>query len=269
MTAGVRRAYADVAGIQLHYRSAGASHLPALLLLHQSPSSSAMYLSLMQRLCDRFRCIAPDTPGFGNSDPLPGGGAEIADYARVMHALVEALDIAPCYLFGHHTGAAIAVQLAHDYPATARAIALSGPTLLNEEQKRTLPGLASPVPLCEDGSHLLAMWQRMRAKDPAAPLALSQRELQSAFASGDAYQASYRAVTRQDFAGQLAAITCPVLVYAGDEDPLHGAVGPTLALLRAGQRGQLPGGERTYVCERDAAVVAPLLSDFFLQCGSQ
>ena len=265
----VRRAYADVAGIQVHYRSAGERTRPALLLLHQSPSSSAMYLPLMAQLADRYFLVASDTPGFGGSDPLPGSGVDGADsvdiaaYARLIHEFVTVLDIAPCGVFGHHTGAAIAVQLEHDFPGTASAMALSGPTLLDEAQQRSLPQLATPFELAESGEHLLAMWRRLREKDPAAPLALTQRELLSAFACGDAYQASYAAVARQDFATQLGAITCPVLVYAGDRDPLHGSVAPTLARLQRGSTVALPGGERTYVCERQAELIGTVLGEFF------
>jgi pimeloyl-ACP methyl ester carboxylesterase len=261
----VRRAYLDVDGIQLHYRSAGDPQCPPLLLLHQSPSSSAMYETLMTQLAGKYYLLAPDTPGFGNSDPLPGEvqALEIADYARVIHDFCCAMDILPCHVFGHHTGAAIAVQLEHDFPGSAVDMALSGPTLLNEEQKLGLPQLASPFPVEESGSHLQAMWQRLRDKDPEAPLAITQRELLSAFDSGDNYQASYRAVTRQDFEGQLPGISCPVLVFAGSEDPLYGAVEPALALLARGEGLELPGGERTYVCERQAELVAAALADFF------
>ncbi len=272
MTSGVRvrRAYANVGRLQLHYRHAGAAGLPTLVLLHQSPSSSAMYIELMQRLADRFYLLAPDTPGFGNSDALPGDPAatSIADYAAAIHSLLRGLGLLPCYLFGHHTGAAIAVQLEHDYPGAARAMALSGPTLLGEELRRSLPGRASPIPLQADGSHLQAMWQRVREKDPDAPPALLQRELQSACSSGSAYQASYQAVARQDFAGQLRSLACPVLVFAGDADPLYDAVAPTLELLARGVAATLPGGERTYVCERQADEVADLLANFFTHCGT-
>ena len=266
----VRRAYADVPGGQVHYRYAGEAGQPALLLLHQSPSSSAMYEPMMRLLADRFFLVAPDTPGFGNSDGLRGDpdGHRVADYAAAIYELVSGLGIAPCHVFGHHTGAAIAVQLEHDYPGTARAMALSGPTLLDESLQRSLPQRAAPFPLAEDGSHLQGMWQRIRDKDARAPLALAQRELCLAFAAGAAYQASYRAVAEQDFAGQLPAVQCPVLVFAGDADPLYGAVAPALALLSKGRRADLPGGERTYVCERQADTVAGIIADFFRQCGS-
>jgi haloalkane dehalogenase len=267
--ATVRRDYLDLAGGQLHYRTAGEKANTPLLLLHQSPSSSAMYESLMEKLARDFYLIAPDTPGFGNSDSLPGSpdSIDIADYARAIQAFTSALQITPYAVFGHHTGAAIAVQLAHDYPDTVSAVALSGPTLLTKDQKQTLPDAASPFPPTDDGAHLQAMWQRIRGKDAQAPLSLVQREVLSAFASGDAYQASYRAVTRQDFAGQLQSITCPVLAFAGDQDPLYDAVAPTLACLQHGSSIDLPGGERTYLCEQQVDVVAAALTDFFKKTG--
>ena len=258
-----RRAYIDVDGLQIHYRSAGRADAPVLLLLHQSPSSSAMYEMLMPELADRFQLFAPDTPGFGNSDPL--GEVSVEGFASIIRGFLGALDIGAFNVFGHHTGAAIAVQLAQDWPELLKALALSGPTLLTEEQRRSLPGLASPLPPEPDGSHLQAMWERLRAKDPDAPLALSQRELLCAFASGDAYPASYSAVTRQLTEQQLAAIQCPVLVFAGDADPLYSAVAPSVALLPRGVAAELEGGERTYVCERQAPLVASRLADFFLQ----
>ena len=261
----IRRGYVDVADRQCHYRSAGEATLPTLLLLHQSPSSSAMYEPLMNQLQDRYYILAPDTPGFGNSDALPVPAAElnIADYARAINGFCAALDVARCHVFGHHTGAAIAVQLESDFPGTAISMALSGPTLLSEEQKQGLPALASPFPLSADGAHLQAMWQRLREKDPEAPLALSQRELLSAFSCGESYQASYNAVARQDFADQLASLACPVLAFAGGEDPLRASVEPTLQRLREGHKLVAPEDQRTYICERQADWLGESLHEFF------
>jgi haloalkane dehalogenase len=260
----LRRGYVAVGAGRMHYREAGSREQPCLLLLHQSPSSSAMYESLMLELADDFYLLAPDTPGFGNSDPLVdvSGDVAIAHYGDAIRGFLDAMGIAQCQVFGHHTGAGIAVQLAHDFPDAVSAMVLSGPPLLSEALKAALPGLASPIPVTADGSHLLAMWQRIAAKDPEAPLAIIQREVQLAFACGDHYQASYVAVTKQPFAQQLPFITCPVLVFAGDADPLYGAVEPTVELLPNARRAELPGGERTYVCERQAPWVAGQLRQF-------
>jgi haloalkane dehalogenase len=266
------RRYVTVDARRIHYREFGNPNLPTLLLLHQSPSSSAMYERLMSTLGESFHMLAPDTPGFGASDLLKTdiGEIRIADYALAMHGFLAALKIENCYLFGHHTGAGIAVQLEHDFPGTAIAMALSGPPLLTESQKASLPELASPIEVMADGSHLQAMWQRIFAKDPDAPVQLLQREVQSAFTCGESYLASYRAITRQSFAEQLPLINCPVLVYAGDGDPLYLAVEPTVELLPRAEPAWLSGGERTYVCERQVDLIAPLLEDFFgrYACGS-
>jgi len=57
-----------VDSIEIFYREAGRSNAPALLLLHGFPTASHMFRDLIPRLADRFHVIAPDLPGFGQSD---------------------------------------------------------------------------------------------------------------------------------------------------------------------------------------------------------
>ena len=64
-----RKANAD--GLNVFYREAGAPDAPALLLLHGFPSASHMFRGLIPALADRFRIVAPDLPGFGQSDMPP------------------------------------------------------------------------------------------------------------------------------------------------------------------------------------------------------
>ena len=58
----------DVDGLKIFYREAGARGAPKLLLLHGFPSSSHMFRDLIPLLADRFHIVAPDLPGFGQSD---------------------------------------------------------------------------------------------------------------------------------------------------------------------------------------------------------
>ena len=58
----------DVGGFNIFYREAGPKDAPALLLLHGFPTASHMFRDLIPQLSDRFRIIAPDLPGFGQSD---------------------------------------------------------------------------------------------------------------------------------------------------------------------------------------------------------
>ena len=57
-----------VDGLNIFYREAGNESAPKLVLLHGFPASSHQYRNLMPALADRFHVIAPDYPGFGNSD---------------------------------------------------------------------------------------------------------------------------------------------------------------------------------------------------------
>jgi alpha/beta hydrolase fold len=54
-------------GLDVFYREAGASAAPVVLLLHGFPTSSHMFRNLIPALADKFRLVAPDYPGFGNS----------------------------------------------------------------------------------------------------------------------------------------------------------------------------------------------------------
>jgi pimeloyl-ACP methyl ester carboxylesterase len=58
----------DVEGLKIFCREAGPKDSPALLLLHGFPSAGHMFRDLIPILADRFRLVAPDLPGFGQSD---------------------------------------------------------------------------------------------------------------------------------------------------------------------------------------------------------
>jgi pimeloyl-ACP methyl ester carboxylesterase len=58
----------EINGLNIFYREAGKESSPKLVLLHGFPASSHQYRNLIPALSDRFHVIAPDYPGFGNSD---------------------------------------------------------------------------------------------------------------------------------------------------------------------------------------------------------
>ena len=64
----VRYSSIEIDGLNIAYREAGEESSPKLVLLHGWPSSSHQYRNLIPALAQRFHVIAPDYPGFGNSD---------------------------------------------------------------------------------------------------------------------------------------------------------------------------------------------------------
>jgi pimeloyl-ACP methyl ester carboxylesterase len=262
----VKRGYLETSHGQLHYRCNGdrelsrASDTP-LLLLHQSPSDSRMYGKLMALLDADFWMLAPDNPGFGNSDPLPGGFS-LQGCVDAILALLDTLEVPGCYLFGHHTGASIAAELAARAPERVVRLAMSGPTLLGPDLKQALPGKAAPIPEDDEGNHLTGMWGRMAAKEAGAPRDLLLREVVSAFSAGDSYAEAYAAVAEQDFEALLRLITAPTLVFAGTDDILYSQLEPSFQCLQQGVKREIQGAA-SFVCETRPDEVASLLREFF------
>ncbi|MBT8423215.1 MAG: alpha/beta fold hydrolase [Gammaproteobacteria bacterium] len=150
---------------QIHYRRCGSG--PAALLLHQSPQSSREYEALMHAWSDRFTVIAPDYPGFGNSDPLGEDGElelSLADFAEVLIAFLDAINVRSAPAYGFHTGAGMAVAMADCSPAHISAVYANGYCILTEqEQADILAGYLPPFEKHWDGSHLI--WVSTRNRD--------------------------------------------------------------------------------------------------------
>ncbi|MEE2002952.1 alpha/beta hydrolase [Alkalimonas sp. MEB108] len=260
------------AGAQLHLRSAGDPERPLLLLLHQAPSHSAMFEPLMQLLASHYCCVAPDLPGCGQSDALISSEQHTASISALAACLTCSLaslqlDASPvAAIVGHHTGAAVAAEMAAFWLPGLQAAVLSGPPLLDETLRQRLQNMPYPLPSSDDGSHLLPLWQYLRAKDPALPLAITERELCSALQLGKGYQQLYQAVAAHDFAGCLRQIACPTLLMAGQQDALYAAMPASLKLLKQGQLQDL-GMAGTYVFERQPELLANVITDFLTSRG--
>lgn len=117
-SAAVSYRYADVGGVRIFYREAGSTTNPAIVLLHGFPSSSHMYRNLIPLLAAHYHVIAPDYPGFGNSD-MPDRKTfayTFDDLAQVMTGFLESIQLNRFALYIQDFGAPVGLRIAAAHP---------------------------------------------------------------------------------------------------------------------------------------------------------
>jgi len=123
MTA-VKYRTADVDGFKVFYREAGSIDAPTLLLLHGFPTASHMFRDLIPLLADRFHIVAPDLPGFGQSDmPACADFAYTFDHvAGVIDRFTEVIGLTRFALYVFDYGAPTGFRIATKHPERITAI---------------------------------------------------------------------------------------------------------------------------------------------------
>jgi pimeloyl-ACP methyl ester carboxylesterase len=109
---------ATIEGVKVFYREAGPADGPVVLLLHGFPTSSHMFRNLIPALADRYRVIAPDYPGFGQSDAPDHTKFtySFGHYADIVDALMGQLGARTYAMYVMDYGAPVGYRLALKHP---------------------------------------------------------------------------------------------------------------------------------------------------------
>ena len=118
ITTKVLHRTATVEGLSIFYREAGDPGNPKLLLLHGYPSSSHQYRNLISALSDRFHIVAPDYPGFGNSDmPSPDKFAYTFDkISEIIENFLKKIDFTHFGLYMQDYGGPVGFRIISLHP---------------------------------------------------------------------------------------------------------------------------------------------------------
>jgi pimeloyl-ACP methyl ester carboxylesterase/ketosteroid isomerase-like protein len=202
-------------GTRIHVRRRGSGEL-ALVFLHYYGGSSRTWDKVVKALPDRYRIVATDHRGWGDS-AAPAQGYRIEDLANDAEGVIEALSLTRYVLVGHSMGGKVAQLIASRRPKGLAGLVLVAPSppspaLLSDEEAATLSGAyrsRESVEFVID--HVLT----------ARPLDAASREQvieDSLKAAPQAKSAWPDIAMREDITAAVAAIDVPVIVIAGEQD---------------------------------------------------
>lgn len=163
MTGSIRHGYARTGRGEMHFAQAGQGD--AVLLLHATPRSHRYFRHALPLFARRYRTLAVDTPGFGNSHALPAN-ASMQTLAECFVDFMDALSIERAHIVGLHTGNKIAAALAAGWPSRVGRVVLCGQThslvldktgrddAIRDLVEHYFPRYAET----QDGSHRVRQW---------------------------------------------------------------------------------------------------------------
>lgn len=259
----IRRHYVSAWTGQVHLRLAGApggSKRP-LLCLHPSLASSLNFAPVMAKLgSDRF-VVAPDTPGYAMSD-APPTPPSIADYARAMADVVDAMKLGEFDLLGAHTGGMIAIELARLHPAQVKHLAMVGAPVHTPEDIEHLRARNPVDPPDETGDFLTRAWTRRAvARDPRLSLADVMAKFPDYLMGGDKRAWGQAAAFAYHTEDTIGLVSAPVMVLNPKGD-LYEPTRRISAHLKTGKLVNLPQYAPSFL-ETDTEASAAMLRGFF------
>jgi pimeloyl-ACP methyl ester carboxylesterase len=244
----IRRGFVDIAEGQVHLRRAGAAAGLPLVMVHASPGSARMLEPLIGRFAEARPVIACDTLGNGDSAAPARRDADIAYFADAHLRALDGLGVDRFDLYGSHTGANIACEIAIAAPARVRRLVLDGVSLYApEERAEMLVHYAPGVTLDQQGSQLAWIFNFVRDgylfwpwyKRAAAnrrPLGLPSAEALHEKAvevlkAATTYHISYNAAIAYDKAPRLKLVGAPTLLACARSDMLFAYFDAVRALM--------------------------------------
>jgi len=219
----------SVDGLEIAYRRAGAGE--PVLLLHGIPTSSRLWDAVGADLAADFDVIAPDLIGFGESAKPADREVSMAEQARLMPQLLDALGIRQVVLVGHDIGGAAAQVMAVDAPDRVRALALidsvcfdSWPIFRMRVLRATMPPLARRFPRQWFGWFERSLRRYVPDGEPREALAASIAAWSADAAGAEAFMRDARALDpkiTQAVAPRLGEVRGPAHVVWGERDPFQ------------------------------------------------
>jgi len=237
---GVRDGSFESDGVRLHYLDWGGDG-PPLILIHATGFLAALWRPIAERLAGRFRVVAVDQRGHGDSDQ-PADGYRFETFADDLQGEFDALELEAPLAVGHSSGGTIIVAHAGRHPGIVRRAVLIEPILPRPDWYTQPPAGRSAFTLADGARKRRAVWPdrasifeayrsremfqtwredvlRLYVEEGTRPRKDGQVELKC---PPEVEARFFEAVTRYDSWASLPRLLCPTLVLWGAKSHLHG-----------------------------------------------
>ena len=215
----------------LAYREAGNQNERVALLVHGYPESSYMWREALTALADAgWRALAPDLPGYGDSEPGEEGAGTWERHVEALQRFARELELGPVALVTHDWGVMIGLRWACDHPGAVNALAISDGAF---HADRRWHDLANVMRTPGDGEQLIQSFTREGFQGAMASLSSGMSEATideywKCFADDSRRRGHLELYRSGDFdklipyEGRLAALGLPALILWGEDDHFAG-----------------------------------------------
>src|SRR6202049_231577 len=269
--------YLELHGERIAYREAGAGE--ALLLIHGMAGSSATWRAVLPQLSKRYRVVAPDLVGHGES-AKPRGDYSLGAFAVWLRDLLDELGITRATIVGHSLGGGVAMQFVYQHPDYCQRLILISSGGLGPDVGWTLrllsaPGAElvlpaiAPRPVLAVGNKLRSWFSSVGIQSPRGAEMWNAYSSLSDSKTRQAFLRTLRSVV--DYRGQAVSALnklhvssgLPTLLIWGDQDRIipvaHGYAAHDAV---PGSRLEVLGGVGHFPHVESPTAVVEILDDF-------
>jgi pimeloyl-ACP methyl ester carboxylesterase len=231
----IQKIHLPMAEGQLFFRTSGKG--PLLVLLHPSPQHSGRMEGLISLLSPHFQVVAPDTPGYGLSDPLHPAPEQMKDYLPFIEAIRAHFCASALYLYGTATGAQLAIAYALAYPEKVNHLFIDNAAHFGDDmRKQLLENYFISLEPSSNGAHLERLWQmaersclffpwycedeKHRIANALPAPDIIQGIVQDHLLAGKDYTRAYRAAFLHEQAANLQQLKIPATLFRWLGSPL-------------------------------------------------
>ena len=221
----------EVAGRRWHYLEGGSGH-ETLVLLHGFGADADHWVEISRSLGREFRLIAPDTPGFGETELTEGYDFSIPSQVDVLLEFLNAMGIDECHLAGNSMGGYMAAELAARQPERIKTLWLLAPFGMesadeSETQKAIRTGEDSPFTINTVKQFEHRVMNRMFGRPQWLPYPLIHHLAHEAFDRLEMGARAYNHIVEHSPSLESIAprITTPTLIQWGTADQVTDASG--------------------------------------------